>query len=165
MYEYGIDLVCECLQLGGSSQVFGIRQRDRHVSCDRLLDLQPYQGSMRTSRQGMVAGHDSSRCATHWRVWSRLCKHRTLGYLCHLYLGVCMPNNIILFVCLLCIARDINMDSENATLSSSCQSCFSCCYSIALLGMYVYGLVVFANREVEGPWKDYQGNTIMCPLI
>ncbi len=69
-----------------------------------------------------------------------------------------------LFVCCV-IARDINMESENATLSSGCQSCFSCCYSIALLGMYVYGLVVFANREVEGPWKDYQGNTIMCPLI
>ena len=49
--------------------------------------------------------------------------------------------------------------------SSCCQSCFSCCYSIALLGMYVYGLVVFCKQGGAGTMEDYQGNTIMCPLV
>ena len=71
--------------------------------------IQPYQGSMRTSRQGMVAGYDSSRCtANHY--WSRLWKYRTWDIFLTFMLVFACP--LILYCFFICcvIARDINMD-------------------------------------------------------
>ena len=31
--------------------------------------------------------------------------------------------------------------------------------------MWIWGIVVIANKEVDAPWKDWKGNEIMCPLV
>jgi len=43
--------------------------------------------------------------------------------------------------------------------------CGSCLLSVVLLVMYIWGIVAIANKEVDAPYKDWEGNNIMCPLI
>lgn len=44
-------------------------------------------------------------------------------------------------------------------------NCGSCLLSIAIISLWIWGIVVIANKEVEAPWTDWKGNDIMCPLI
>ena len=43
--------------------------------------------------------------------------------------------------------------------------CGSTLLSIAIISMWIWGIVVIANKEVEAPWTDWKGNEIMCPLV
>jgi hypothetical protein len=43
--------------------------------------------------------------------------------------------------------------------------CGSCLTSIAIMIMWIWGIVVIANKEVDAPWTDWEGNKIMCPLV
>jgi len=40
-----------------------------------------------------------------------------------------------------------------------------CLLSISMTIMWVWGIVVIANKEVDAPWSGWEGNKIMCPLI
>lgn len=43
--------------------------------------------------------------------------------------------------------------------------CGSCLWSVAMLTIWIWGIVVIANKEVNAPWYDWEGKPIMCPLV
>ena len=43
--------------------------------------------------------------------------------------------------------------------------CGTCLWTIGILVLYIWGIVVIANKEVDAPWIDWQGNPIFCPLV
>ena len=43
--------------------------------------------------------------------------------------------------------------------------CWNCLLSTALTVMWLLVIVVIANKEIEGPYFDWEGNDIMYPLI
>jgi len=43
--------------------------------------------------------------------------------------------------------------------------CGNCLLSIAMTTMWIWGIVVIANREIDAPWFDWHGDAIMCPLV
>jgi len=54
-------------------------------------------------------------------------------------------------------------DSETfVTLGTKCGSVL---LSITLVSMWIWGIVVIANKEIEAPWWDWEGKSIYCPLI
>ena len=43
--------------------------------------------------------------------------------------------------------------------------CGSCLFSIVITVMWIWGIVMIANKEFDAPYLDWEGNNIMCPLI
>ena len=43
-------------------------------------------------------------------------------------------------------------------------SCFACLWGVAIVGMWIGGIVVIANKNVYGPEEKWYGNTIRCTL-
>jgi hypothetical protein len=58
----------------------------------------------------------------------------------------------------------VNDEEKNGAskLGCSCGSCFS---SIALTVIWIWGIVVIANKEVDAPYLDWEGNIVLCPLV
>ena len=54
-------------------------------------------------------------------------------------------------------------DKEGATKLGA--KCGSCLWSWTIVGIWIWGIVVIANKEVEAPWTNYKGEKIMCPMI
>ena len=54
-------------------------------------------------------------------------------------------------------------DKEGATKIGT--KCGSCLWSVAVLVMYIWGIVVIANKEVDATWTNYRGEKIMCPMV
>ena len=71
------------------------------------------------------------------------------------------------FVCCcgLCCAFASRKAEDSESFVKLGTTCSSCLIIVAILVMYVWGIVVIANKEVDAPWKDYKGKDIMCPLI
>jgi len=70
------------------------------------------------------------------------------------------------FVCLCgCIPAMVCKDGDDNSVSEAASKCGSFCWGIALLVLWIWGIVVIANKDVEAPWTDYMGNPILCPLI
>ena len=38
-------------------------------------------------------------------------------------------------------------------------------WSVAILVLWIYGIIVIANKEIKAPYKDWEGNDIMCQLV
>ena len=64
-------------------------------------------------------------------------------------------------MCCHCINKE--KDKEGATKMGT--KCGSCLWSLAVSVMWIWGIVVMANKEVDGVWTNYKGERIMCPLI
>lgn len=60
-----------------------------------------------------------------------------------------------------CCSSEENREGATKGGTTSC----SCLLSIAILVMYIWGIVVIANKDVDAPWVDYRGNAIRCPLV
>ena len=71
-------------------------------------------------------------------------------------LGIC---------CCGCICNCMNKEEEKEAATQGGAKCCSCLISVAILVMYIWGIVVIANKDIDAPWVDYRGNTIRCPLV
>ena len=67
--------------------------------------------------------------------------------------------------CLACCASAASNADEKTQASILGGKCGNCLGSIALSVMWIWGIVVIANKEVNAPWFDWEGNHIMCPLV
>uniref|UniRef100_A0A6C0CN78 Uncharacterized protein n=1 Tax=viral metagenome TaxID=1070528 RepID=A0A6C0CN78_9ZZZZ len=56
-------------------------------------------------------------------------------------------------------------DFENKSAGKCMHSCISCLLSVAVLILWIYGIIVIANKEIKAPYKDWEGNDIMCKLV
>lgn len=71
----------------------------------------------------------------------------------------------VLVCCCGCLCHCANKEEDRngaVTLGTKCGSCF---WSIAITAMWIWGIVVIANKEVNGVWTNYRGENIMCPLV
>ncbi len=84
-----------------------------------------------------------------------------------IYMGVMFGGCALICFCACCMAcKKVNSEEQDLTdgwLIAS--NCCGCLVTIALTTLWIWGIVVIANKEVEAPWTDWKGNDIMCPLI
>ena len=71
-------------------------------------------------------------------------------------LGIC---------CCACFCSACNKEEDREAMAKTGSNGCGCLLSIAILVMYVWGIVVIANKEIQAPWTDYRGYNIMCPLV
>ena len=71
-------------------------------------------------------------------------------------LGIC---------CCACFCSACNKEENSEAMAKTGSNGCGCLLSIAILVMYVWGIVVIANKEIQAPWTDYRGYNIMCPLV
>ena len=64
-------------------------------------------------------------------------------------------------MCCNCINKE--EDKESATIAGS--KCGSCLWAVAISTMWIWGIVVIANKEIDAPWTDWEGHPIMCQLV
>ncbi len=73
------------------------------------------------------------------------------------------------FVCLCgCIAAVAHVDKEGPNedgFGKLAIQCSSCLWSITITIMWIWGIVIIANKEIDAPWTDWHGDAIMCPLV
>jgi hypothetical protein len=68
--------------------------------------------------------------------------------------------------CCMSLGASCSADEEEKSAASKLGgTCGSCLTSIALTTMWIWGIVVIANKEVDAPWTDWEGNQIYCPLV
>ena len=82
-----------------------------------------------------------------------------------IYMAVVFGGCGFVCICACCctIASKSAEDSESFVKLGT--SCGSCLLSVAIISMWIWGIVVIANKDVDAPWKDWKGNEIMCPLV
>ena len=71
-----------------------------------------------------------------------------------------------LFVCccgMCCHCINKKEEQEGATALGT--KCGGCLWSLAISVMWIWGIVVIANKEVKGEWTNYMGDPILCPMI
>ncbi len=71
-------------------------------------------------------------------------------------LGIC---------CCGCFCSACNKEEDREAMAKTGSNGCGCLLSIAILVMYVWGIVVIANKDIKAPWTDYRGYNIMCPLV
>ena len=68
--------------------------------------------------------------------------------------------------CVACkAANSEEIHKDNTECGKLITNCNGCLLSIALTTLWIWGIVVIANKEVEAPWTDWKGDVIMCPLV
>ena len=81
-----------------------------------------------------------------------------------IYMGLVFGSCI--FVCLLgCCCLVFNNSEDKEEKIKITISCCNCLWSCVLLGFWIWGVVVIANKKIEAPWTNWDGKSIMCPLI
>lgn len=81
------------------------------------------------------------------------------------YMGVMFGGCCLICLCA-CIPAITNAEQDGSnTMSKLASGCTGCIWAIALLVFWIWGIVVIANKEVDAPWTDWQGNSISCPLV
>ncbi len=56
-------------------------------------------------------------------------------------------------------------EEDKETVTKFGAQCGGCLWSIAITGMWIWGIVTIANKSVDAPWTNYRGEKIMCPLV
>lgn len=71
-----------------------------------------------------------------------------------------------LFVCCcgMC-CHCINKKEEQQGATALGTKCGGCLWSLAISVIWIWGIVVIANKEVKGEWTNYKGDPILCPMI
>jgi len=71
------------------------------------------------------------------------------------------------FVCLcgMCCSWATKNEDDQSSFVKYGTTCGSCLWSLAITIMWIWGIVIIANKEIEAPWTDWHGDAIMCPLI
>jgi hypothetical protein len=82
----------------------------------------------------------------YWLVWGSGC--------CLICLCACVGR---------CPNSKTDTDQEVGVIAGA--QCGSCIMSTAVVAMWIWGIVVIANNDIEAPYKDWEGNDIMCLMI
>jgi len=88
-----------------------------------------------------------------------------LNYMLYIF-GGCL---VICCLNMCCVVAHVTNEDEEEDDKPVCvkllSQCGTCWWAIGILVMYIWGIVVIANKDVEAPWIDWQGNPILCPLV
>ena len=81
------------------------------------------------------------------------------------YMGVMFGGCCLICLCA-CIPAITNAEQDSGNrMSKLASNCGGCIWAISILVLWIWGIVVIANKEVDAPWTDWQGNSISCPLV
>lgn len=81
-----------------------------------------------------------------------------------IFMAVFFGGCVLMCCCGICCNCATNEeDKEGATKIGL--KCGSCLWSLAVSVMWIWGIVVISNKEVDGIWTNYKGEPIRCPLI
>ena len=75
-----------------------------------------------------------------------------------LFFGGCL-----LVCCMTLFCGSNSKDDDSGT--KLCSGCGGCLWGLAVTTLYIWGIVVIANKEYEAPWQNWKGESIMCPLV
>jgi len=56
------------------------------------------------------------------------------------------------------------IDDHSAGTTILAGAC-GCIWVVLLVTMWIWGIIQIAGKQVEAPWKTYNGDPIMCPLV
>lgn len=72
--------------------------------------------------------------------------------LCGIAVAICFGPLVILFIwtCCLIFLSSTNENNENYT-AKCIGNCFGCIWGTVILGWYIYGIVVIANKQIKAP--------------
>ena len=82
-----------------------------------------------------------------------------------IYMGVMFGGCVFICCCAIGCAWATNTEDDKSSFVKLGTSCGSCIWAIAVITMWIWGIVVIANKEVDAPYWDWKGDKIMCPLV
>ena len=81
-----------------------------------------------------------------------------------IYMGVVFGPFAVLILACCCVM--FCAQNENHVDCVKCMgSCCTCLWSITLLSLWIWGIVVIANKEVSGPPQIWYNETVSCGLV
>ena len=85
-----------------------------------------------------------------------------------IYMGVVFGPFILLIMYCCCFIIFCSKESESEDLSNNSKcipQCFGCLWSITILILWIWGIVVIANKEINGPPEPWYNDTVSCSLV
>ena len=58
-----------------------------------------------------------------------------------------------------------SQNEDRADCAKCMGSCCTCLWSIAIVSLWIWGIVVIANKEVTGPPQIWYNETVSCGLV
>jgi|UniRef100_A0A6C0AKA2 hypothetical protein len=80
------------------------------------------------------------------------------------YMGLMFGGCLSICCCGICCNCMAN-ENEKVSATQAGTKCGSSLLSLAVTVLWIWGIVVIANREIEAPYYDWEGNSIICPLV
>ena len=83
-------------------------------------------------------------------------------YMCVVFLPL-----VVICCVACCMSMQSGSDSPSDTTELTkglCCSCFAFVYALAVLILWIWGIVVIAEKNVKAPWVNAKGETVMCDL-
>ena len=74
------------------------------------------------------------------------------------------PVVILCLTCCYVMAGGMSQDESQQDLCACMGKCGSCLWCVAILVLYIWGIVEMANKPLA-PFQDWQGNPIECALV
>ena len=83
-----------------------------------------------------------------------------------IYMGVVFGPLAVLILACCCAMFGVCAQNEDRLDCAKCMgSCFGCLWSIAIVSLWIWGIVVIANKEVTGPPQIWYNETVSCGLV
>jgi len=82
------------------------------------------------------------------------------------YMGVVFgPFAVLLLACCCAMCGACSQNEDRLDCAKCMGSCLGCLWAIALLALWIWGIVVIANKEILGPPQIWYDETIRCGLV
>lgn len=84
-----------------------------------------------------------------------------------MYMGVIFGPFILLILgcCCWLVCTKESYGQDNTELTHCISKCFGCLWGTTICSLWIWGIVVIANKEVLGPPVIWYNQTVSCPLV
>ena len=83
-----------------------------------------------------------------------------------IYMGVVFgPFAVLILACCCAMFGACAQNEDRADCAKCMGSCCTCLWSIAIVSLWIWGIVVIANKEVTGPPQIWYNETVSCGLV
>ena len=84
----------------------------------------------------------------------------------NIYMAVVFgPFAILLLACCCAMCGACSQNEDRADCAKCMGACCSCLWSIAIVSLWIWGIVVIANKEITGPPQIWYNETVSCSLV
>ncbi len=83
-----------------------------------------------------------------------------------IYMGVVFGPFALLILACCCAMFGACAQNEDRLDCAKCMgSCFGCLWSIAIVSLWIWGIVIIANKDVTGPPQIWYNESVSCGLV